>query len=341
MQLARKIVASTVFISIAVMAAAGIYGYLREQPLDSKLRFNSMSGTKYRIVFDSFDPDSKVVQAHASVELFNDAAYFTDKTFFSSIGIIHPKDVKLSYGPISFEDLGERVNDSGLIVAQFDENIYPSAPDANYGESFPPIARCELHALGNTSLFPFDKYLVLGKIWSDIFVEKTNATKTEKDRFVRLDMESFGIDFRLPGYFARPALQSELAVFRKGDEGRTFNPQELAIYQKGRQGQPYDPQTWSHNRFAIALQRPLFLRVLTLVLLIVAVCSIVAIGMTSDSKQFVINSASYFLALWAIRGVLEVGAPKTPTIVDYSVLGLYATLVALMLAKLIWGFTRA
>ncbi len=44
------------------------------------------------------------------------------------------------------------------------------------------------------------------------------------------------------------------------------------------------------------------------------------------------------MGLWAIRGVLEVGAPKSPTLLDYSVLGLFVILVALILAKLIRGF---
>jgi hypothetical protein len=127
--LARKILAIGVFVATVAITFAGLSAYLHDQRLDSRLRFNSMSGMKYRIVFDSFDPDSGIVQAHASVELYDDAAYFSDTAFFSSIGISQVRDLKLLYGPLTLEDLGERVNDSGLLVAGFDENVYPAAPD--------------------------------------------------------------------------------------------------------------------------------------------------------------------------------------------------------------------
>src|SRR6266403_455643 len=143
---ARKFVAAAVLVTVIATTVVCIYAHLREKRVDSQLRFNSMSGTKYRIVFDSFDPDSRIVQAHASVELYSDAAYFRDRAFFSSIGVSQLNDVKLYHGPITFADLGERVNDSGLLIAKFDENVYPSTPDATYRKSFPPTVRCELHA---------------------------------------------------------------------------------------------------------------------------------------------------------------------------------------------------
>jgi hypothetical protein len=135
--LLRTVLSGTVFIVTVVITVGSLLSYLHEQPLDSSLSFNSMSGMKYRIVLDTFDPDSRIVQAHASVELYGDAAYFSDRSFFASIGVSELKGVRLLYGPLRLEDLGERVKDSGLLVAQFDENIYPPGPDATYRESFP------------------------------------------------------------------------------------------------------------------------------------------------------------------------------------------------------------
>ena len=95
---------------------------------------------------------------------------------------------------------------------------------------------------------------------------------------------------------------------------------------------------WRDGRIVLVLERPLFPKFFAVFFGAIALAWIVIIAMSSDSKQLSLNVLGYFLAIWAIRTPLAVGAPKVPTLMDYVTLGLYAFLVAVALANFIWGF---
>jgi len=102
--------------------------------------------------------------------------------------------------------------------------------------------------------------------------------------------------------------------------------------------QDYRADMWRDGRIVLVLERPLFPKFFAVFFGAIALAWIVIIAMSSDSKQLSLNVLGYFLAIWAIRTPLAVGAPKVPTLMDYVTLGLYAFLVAVALANFIWGF---
>ncbi len=161
---------------------------------------------------------------------------------------------------------------------------------------------------------------------------------------MRIPGESIDFDLRSPGFLLRHATGEELEDWPTVAKRASMSFVELnkgaskdkiaAVDKLSR----YDPKAWKEDHFALMLERPVFIRFSACFLGAVALLSFPFIVWYSRPKRFLLNSVGYFLALWAVRQALAVGAPKTPTVIDYSVMALYLTFVAAIVAKLLWGF---
>jgi len=76
---------------------------------------------------------------------------------------------------------------------------------------------------------------------------------------------------------------------------------------------------------------------LTIFLLVITVASATYYAFASEVKAFALQALGYFVGLWAVRQVLVAGGPKTFTVVDYTVLLLYALLASVLIGKALWG----
>ena len=96
---------------------------------------------------------------------------------------------------------------------------------------------------------------------------------------------------------------------------------------------PFNPEFWYRTGFAISVERPLYLRVLTVVLGVIAVISVFIVSLRSEPSAYLLNAVGIFVALWGVRSIITASAPKTPNFVDFGVLALFILQIVIGLVR--------
>jgi hypothetical protein len=145
--------------------------------------------------------------------------------------------------------------------------------------------------------------------------------------------DEYFLSSKLPNFTVRNAKAKDVETWLKGVwVGRREDYKKVV--------QSYRPDMWRDGGVLVVLERPFFPKFFAVFFGTVALAWIVIVATSADSKQLSLNVFGYFLAIWAIRAPLAAEGPKGSTLMDYVTLGLYALLVAVALAKFIWGFRK-
>jgi hypothetical protein len=334
----RRSLATPIFLAFVIALAWAVSKSFEEENVDVFLNpprplFEPKS---YRVVVDSFDGVSGKVHVRAQVVFEKDSLWWNSntQTLFKDSEAV--KKGKVFFGPLAVDDLGRYFDALGLLAVQR-EIPQPARPDPSFAQTPPGDLETDAVALGNPKLYPFDKYLVLARVSCPAW-----ATLDGKN-FIKVPGGHYTLSLKAAGFLMqRPSWQEVenwptfhkqmLPQFARYYAGETKEQKQLR-----EQMERYKPELWYENQFALLLERPSFLRFSTCFLGFVVLISLPYIVLHSKPSQFLVNSAGYFLSLWAVRQTLSAAAPTGHTLLDYSVMGLYVVFVAAMIARLTLG----
>jgi hypothetical protein len=317
-----------------------------------------MNLMRLRVVIDGFDADSGTLKVHAKTDFNRDPLYeqplplekekttgsikphrlHIDISAYSALrrdirraipdfpryapSNDNASEVRIVFDNVVAEDLAGKFESDGLrgIEQKSDEPVYDQVK-AGLLDSLPDSKDVELVTIGEPRWFPFDRYLVLARIHAGGFI-------TLRDRSYRLKA-NYDVSSRLSGYVVREASPAMLERWPiASNQNLQIRPNIFPLYS----GQ-YDKKFWSRDGIAIIVERPLFIKVITIFLGLLALTFVFAVAFTAQFKVLLTNCVGYFVGLWAVRGILTASAPKSQTLIDYGVLALYSLLVAIMFIR--------
>jgi len=328
----RHKTAVVVFLLIAGIATFAFIKSAQESSLDIGVNAATSFPKSYRLILDSVN--EPLGTAHVEVRL----AYYKD-----GLALWKPemKEAHVQFTPLQIIDLAQSFDSLGLAETQFvaTTTAENTAPTNNYSDTVPTAVTTDIHLIGNPKWYPFDDYLLLGKIDCDAL-----ATIDGKN-YEHVPGNSYVFESNVEGFIVRQADKGTLENWNSGVKKilAATNNSKLGATMRAAEdlSGPYNANLWSKDgSFAFDLERPFFLRFFAGLLAIAAVLWVVHIFTVSDPKELSLNVLGYFIALWALREPLAAGEPKMPTVIDYSVMLLYALVVAIVLAKFIWGLNK-
>lgn len=284
-----------------------------------------------QVTLDSFDIDTQTVRAHAQVYFDSvpskpQAAHLTTypQTFYCQADAQFRLDLSNPIlfvgfnGQPQFGDLGRPFSQGGLRLIQDVQPLGPCDPTQS-GAGFVKYAlpvQTALYAVGDPRRFPFDRYLVIYRIWSPILIEKPGGG------FVGI-LGLNETDSNITGFsMAYPSAQTI--------EGWTVGTNRDPRFQNV----GYREDMWAGRQMAVVLERGLFMRATTIILALVVFAYLVRFAFQrAEKEKLVPDILGFFLTVWAIRSALSVGGPHFATVIDYGALLLYITFIGILLAK--------
>jgi hypothetical protein len=284
------------------------------------------------VVLDTLDPDTSTVVAHVSTSIDEAALFLFDPMVSDQIPALKHLDnvparskYHVYYLRPEVRDLSGVFNLLGLrMISQVTYHpVFDRVKDSLLNE-LPQDRSVVLSVMGNPRMFPFDQYQIVCEIQAGAFLEY--------DKQVAPVDSGFSVLPRFPGFVVRQMSKEEL----KGGS----SPLREEIDRKAPTADQYNPSFWMQSGIAISAERPLFLRTLTIVLGVVALVSLVFVYLLSEPSKYFLNSLGAFAALWGVRSILTTGAPKTPNIIDFAVLGLFVVQIILVAGRSFVGRTK-
>jgi hypothetical protein len=293
----------------------------------------------YDVTIASFDPDLQIAQVKAAVSA-RPPVFVEDRLRLKFPDLpdgidLNPERVRVLHEPLHVFSLDGLFLRDGLGVLQFSKcqrgNLPPLLVDKPSSEAVedPEEVEGEIHPMGNPALYPFDEYLVLGSVSSSTFLQ---FGEPEKPHFWGSDGHL--IDVRLPGFAVRLPSMADFSRHQRSKGLLGKEEREVTCSA----AESFDGSLWRKNQFAFVLERPLLIRVLSVLLFMAALGFIWFVVSTSDRRQLGLNLLAYFSALWGIRSALGAAAPKTPSLIDYGCVFLYVAMILAILVRVLWGF---
>jgi hypothetical protein len=313
----RKLVAIVFAATILLSLGYFIYRDLYLERGDELLLRESIRPIKYRLVLESFDFHNRMIKTKVYVE------------FRTPLDDLH-KRVRYSFSPLVCYDgmpyfWSSGVNSISMTKWSADNKANYLQRHEGYYVQEPESLTTELHASGEPKFYPFDKYLIVGEM--KCLVSRNN--KDGKSEIINSDeTEDVTVRRKIPGFLIRRARFNEVTKI-----GYALTSDELAaenrelIFKKWNEG----------SRFLLILDRPYFLRFMTIFLGFAALLSLLYITFRRQTSDLVIQSIGYFIAVWAIREVLSGGVGTFPTLIDYGTFVLYALLLTGVVGRMIWS----
>lgn len=285
-----------------------------------RIRNLGLASVRFHILLDGLDPDLAKVKAHTQVEPISP---FADQNCNKDLDLAEmTKDVQLLYEVPTVMDRALIYEAIGL------RGINQSTDDPKYEEEKPFLtskkpdpADQELTVTGDPRWFPFDEYWLIATM-------QAGGYQVRKGKPCRLTT-AYDLDLRFPGYVVKQVSGKDLLAWN-GD------PAIVAKLPAAR----IEGAFWFQKGLAISIQRPLFIKVLAVFLLLSAVVSLPVVAFRSKPGDYLVNCVAYFLGLWAVRGIITVNAPKSPTVVDYAVLTLYCIQIFIVAGRALWSKNR-
>jgi hypothetical protein len=298
-----------------------------EPPVDPLIGLRGLWSRDMRTVvtLDSLDPDTSTVVAHVSTNLDDTQLFLFDPdvsrqiSAMGSLKAVPPSsEYTVYYQRPEIQDLSPIFNLMGLrlirqeaFAPEFDRVKQSLLTEA------PRDSDTVLSIIGEPRMYPFDRYMILFQMQAGAFLEFDK-------KIARVD-SGYNVIPRLPGLVVKEVSGNELWAW-----GGPFGKQLDALGGKKR---AYNPDFWINSGVALSAERPLFLRVLTVVLGMIALISVILASLVSDPSKYLLNSLATFVALWGVRSIITAGAPKTPNLVDFAVLVLFILQVGLVTAR--------
>jgi hypothetical protein len=353
-----RILAVTVFLAIFSPVVAVTYLSNREQPLymdddqwslgvedayesatNLPTRINEMFPKYYKVVLDSIDDMQGTAHLRADLRMRTPDGKglpllnYIPERLKTSQTRQNPVPVELLFGRFTIRDEWESFPHFGSIhpeslgkghPAGGPRTILPSSTRANFSESAPTSTQADVSLDGIPWWYPFDEYLIAARVDCVVF-----ATP-DREEYFRILSDGYTLASKLPNFIVRNVNAKDVENWLKSTQPEIKN-KELKESTK-----LYRADFWRDGVILLVLKRPLFPRFLAVFFSIVALAWVVVVARASDPKQLSLNVFGYFLAIWAIRAPLAAGAPTGPLFIDYATLGLYAFLIAVVTARLIW-----
>lgn len=303
------------------------------------LRSLSIHSLQTSVMLDTFDPDNLTVTAHISTTLNDPVALQFDPLVAEQIPELKSLPETLPTSEYSVYYAGPHVSDLAPIFKYFGtrlifqnvENVERRKP-MTYSDFFdlkksleekpPSDTTSLLTMIGDPRTFPFDRYLIL--------YEGTGGAYLEYKGKVAYVDSAFTIAPRFPGFVVRELTVPEL----RGYDGILGSKSDLlAAAENRRNSIPFNPEFWYRSGFAISVERPLYLRIMTIVLGVIAVISVFIVSFRSEPSTYLLNAVGTFVALWGVRSIITASAPKTPNFVDFGVLTLFVLQIVIGLVR--------
>jgi len=275
----------------------------------------------YILNLNSFDTDTQEVKGVLSFE-----------EGLSMKTNIQMQQTTLFYTPLSYSDLTYRY----ALFRDFDQVKFSIGllrgellpVKKSFTKSPPSPINVSIKALGNTNIYPFDKHFIMGAVNCQAYIKKG---KQEEYIHTKEDGESLNINSNVNGFFIRHPTNVELdeikRVFIDRKEPRTVNAELREMNNL-------------KNRFALVLERPYYLKMMTVILGTIALLSALYIGFKTPFKDFPIQVIGYVIGVWGIRNILIGDLKIFPSYFDYALLGMYVLLFGGIIFRRIRGGTN-
>jgi hypothetical protein len=316
-----------VVISIAVVSLVAFLwsAWLQGRGPDFRFGFRALRPSSMRTVvtLDALDPDTSTVVAHVSTILSESDLFWLDPSIIEQIpelkgrGLEVPprSEYRVYYQQPEIRDLSSSFSLLGLrMIFQMVGHPQFDRVQGSLQSEPPHDSTAVLSVVGDPRLFPFDRYVIVYEVHGGAFLEYNK-------KIARIDSTSVVLP-HFPGMIVRELSKQELEGW-DGSIGKEFDNNLTATKQPYSNLRKYHPEFWTESGVALSVERPLFLRVLTIVLGVTAVLSMVLVYSFSDPSRYFLNSLGAFAALWGVRSILTASAPKTPNVVDFVVLALF------------------
>jgi hypothetical protein len=266
----------------------------------------------YVLNLNSFDMDSETVRGTLSLK--------------AGLPVWDSKEQTILFGPLSYVDLTYTY----AVLRNFvDVNIAllkgKALPSSAYSKAYPAPIDVSIKALGRPELYPFDKYFIMGAVTCPAYAQ---GGKEKEYLHTKEDGESLSIRNSVKGFFVRYPTNTELDgikrafLDKKGPPATNEQAKELNNHR---------------NRFALVMERPLYLQIMTIVLGIIALMSALYIGFKTPFKDIPVPVIGFIIGLWGIRNILMGDLRIFPSYFDYALLSLYLLLFAGIIFRMIKG----
>lgn len=309
----RNFIRKMIAISIVIVFLLGVFYVIHRDlfveekvPYSLRVRLQEMV---YHFTLQSFDFQSQVVRGNLKA------------TFLPDLPMVGQPAPKYRFGPLVYRDGALDFLLSGLRSGR-EIDIWTSfaAQTKAFKEQKPSPITFELQALGQPKFYPFDLYLLVGGVKCMVLKEDERG---ELKVISTEGKERIAVTQNIPGFMIRYPRFHEV-------KGIGFEPPDDQI-----EALNFDKWNKGHA-FLLVLDRPLFLRVMTILIGAVALLSMAYITVLRPPSDLLINSIGYVIAVWAMREILSGGTEVFPTLIDYGTLMLYSFLIVAALAKTIW-----
>lgn len=272
------------------------------------------SDNNYILNLNSFDTDTEEVRGVLS--------------FKAGLPIWDSKEHMIFYGPLSYSDL-TYMYAAWRDFVRFKIGLLRGdiLPVTTFTRSLPPPINFSIKALGNSELYPFDKYFIMGAVTCQAYVKKG---KQKEYIHSKEDGESLSIKNYIKEFFIRYPTNWELDQIKRVFIDKKESPtgdleiKEINNYK---------------NRFTLVMERPYYLKIMTVVLGTIALLSALYIGFKTPFKDVPIQVIGYVIGVWGIHNMLLGSLKIFPSYFDYALLGMYVLLFAGIIFRIIKGKT--
>ena len=311
----RKVCAFLFLVLLALTLAWAFKKDFESKDFERILTLPWISNNNYILNLNSFDIDTEAVEGVLS---FKEGLRIWD-------------DNPIFYGPLSYSDLTyiyatwrEFVN---IRIGLLREVPLPVTAST---KSLPSPVEFSIKALGNSQIYPFDKYFIMGAVTCQVYIKKG---KQKEYVHTKENGESIKINNYIKGFFIRYPTKIELDEVKK----------VFKVFTKEKESPTVDAEIKEmnndKNRFALVMERPYYLKIMTIVLGAIALLSALTIGFKTRFKDMPIQLIGYVIGVWGIRSILLGDLKIFPSYFDYTILGMYVLLFAGIIFRRIKGET--
>jgi hypothetical protein len=200
--------------------------------------------------------------------------------------------------------------------------------DSSFSKSYPAPIEFTGKAIGKPEMYPFDKYFIMGAVICPIYIV---TGKRKKYLNIGEYSESILMNNFIKGSIIRKLRKSELDGIMSVFILFKYKEASKATYEK------VEKLSKFQDRFALVMERPLYLKIMTIMFGIIALTSALYVGFKSPFKEIPLQIIGFIIGLWGIRNIMLGDLKFTLSYFDYSILLLYLLAIAGIIFRLIKG----
>jgi len=259
----------------------------------------------YTIQLKAFIPEHQTVKGTLSVEP----------------GIVPPwiiltKESKIFYGPLSYDDL------TFHYATGYFFRFKKYVPEKTFQKVHPSPMEINISAFGNPETYPFDKYFLMCAVKCPAYFKEGRTNKYLEDQE---HGESLSVMNSMNGLFIRVPTKSELGQIKA-----SFHPFTGTF-------RPADDKINNFtDMFALILERPYYLRFMSVVLGVMVFGAACYIGFALPLRNIPVSILGFVAAVWGIRSILLSDTKIFLSYFDYIGLFMYFLLFGGITFRTIW-----